>query len=147
MKIATISLLTILVLPFFPSPTFAVDQYSKIQITIENGSLRKNYFEIADAICEENVPNECKVAEIIIKGQNCKNEKSKEECKKSKEIVESPECAAGTVFNGWLESGEMVQLSICADNTGNGRIKTRNSQTAPWTLHFWVEAGKTISVK
>jgi hypothetical protein len=53
----------------------------------------------------------------------------------------------GIVFNGWLGSGEVAELSICTDHTGKGRIKTRNSQTAPWTLHSWVEPGETISVK
>jgi hypothetical protein len=147
MKLTTTSIMFLLFFSALPSLAVETDQSTNIQITVENSSLKKSYFEVKDSICAESIPNECKIAEIIAKSDKCKNPKWAEECAKSKEIVDSAECVEGIVFNGWLESGGNVQLNICTDHTGNGRVSTRNSQTAPWTTYNWVEAGKTISIK
>ncbi len=147
MKFATISILAFLIFSILPSPSFAVDQPSTIQVSVENSSLKKGYFEVKDSMCSEDISNECKLAEIFLNSKKCTNHERKEECRKSKEIIESAECVEGILFYGWLESGESVQLNICTDHTNNGRISTRNSQTAPWTLYNWVETGETISIK
>lgn len=147
MKSISIAILILLFFSVLQSLAVEPDQSTNIQIFIENSSLKKGYFEVKDLICTETIPNECKIAEIITKSDKCKNQKWEEVCRKSKEIVDSVECVKGIIFNGWLESGENVQLNICADHTGNGRVSTRNSQTAPWTTYNWVEAGKTISIK
>ncbi len=147
MKSTTITILILLLFTVLPSLAADIDQSTNIQITVENSSLWKSYFEIKDSICSENIPIECKVAEMTAKSDKCKKKKREEECTKSKEIADSAECVGGIIFYGWLESGGKVQLNICTDHTGNGRVSTRNSQTAPWTVYNWVDAGKTISIK
>ena len=146
MKI-TYSLFLLLLMHFSPPASLADDRSANIQIRVENSSLKKNYFEVKDAICSEGVPNECRIADLILQSKKCLDQKRTDECTRSREIVERPECVKGIIFYGWLEPGEKVPLEICTDHTGTGRISTRNSRTAPWTLYNWVEAGQTISIK
>lgn len=146
MKFSIQPILTLLIFFALLSPSFAAS-LPTIQITVENASLKKGYFEVADSICSTTLPHECKIAKLIANSKKCGGQSRKEECVKSREIVKSGDCVEGLVFNGWLESGEKVGVSVCADQTGKGRIKTRNSETAPWTLRSWIEAGETVSIK
>lgn len=147
MKFTTILAQILLMVSVPLSLALAGEPPATVQITAQNASLRKNYFEITDSICRQSMPHECRLAEIIANGEKCREQERSDGCAEARAIVDSPECMTGIVFYGWLESGEMVPLSICTDQTGKGRIKTRNSQTAPWTLHSWIEAGETISIK
>jgi len=147
MKLTAIPIVLLLLFSFLPNLSIAEDETSVIQIAVENSSLQKSYFQVKDSICSERVPNECKIAEFFLKSKKCMDRKWDEECTKSKEIVDGPECVEGIIFYSWLESGQSVQLNICTDHTGKGRISTRNSPTAPWTLFNWIEAGETITLK
>ena len=132
-----------------PLPLFAqVDsQAPYIMVRVENASLKSSYFEVRDVVCRTQISTECRVAALLAGSTKCRDHRGSDQCRQAREISAGSECLPGMLFHDRLGSGQQIELSVCADNTGKGRVATRNSETAPWIQHHWVEAGETIEVK
>ena len=131
----------------FHLPATAKDADRRISIIVENHTAGNRYFEVVDDLSRESVPRACRLAGILVEGEKCRNGQEKDRCKEASEMLESPLCMPGILFHGRLESGETVPLEIRADSTGSGRIRVRNSLTAPWSVHSWVKAGDVVLMR
>lgn len=139
-----------LIFLFFSSVLFAIPvdaETSYIQITIKNSTLSSHYAEVVDSICGGATPGYCEIAEAYFTSSECQDNRLESSCQKYAGIMDSKECVKGLIFSGKLVARESKQLDICSDRNGKGRIKTRNSRSAPWTLHSWVDEGSSISIR
>ena len=99
MKLAAISLLAPIILPFPANSALAEELRQPLQISVENSSPGKHYFEVRDSVCDLSLANECKNAEIFLKSKKCTNRRWEEKCATSKDLADSQECIAGIIFS------------------------------------------------
>jgi len=124
---------------------FYVPAYSKeMSITVFNNSIDGVTLQVKDEVCR-NMASSCIKAEKKVKSKSCIKKKSLKGCKKAKKKLESKECIAGLIFEGALEKGEEVELPICRNSSGYGRLSIRNiDKSLLWTAFHLLNDGETI---
>ncbi len=140
-------LLIVLLAPF---AGFAEEEMEKksgyIQVTIENRSAFPNLLQVRDDICGPSQNGECEEARLALKSNECQKDRFAKKCKKAREKIESAHCLEDLVYEGMVDSGQKIQVSICKSPAGNGNLSIRAiNPTSPWIRYFLINNGDTIS--
>ena len=144
MKKIFLILLTLLTCSTLSFAEEAKDGY--IQITVKNNSVFPKNLQVRDNNCTSPLEKKtCKKAKRTLKSKECRENRNAEGCKQAKKKLDNSDCIAGLVYEGMVEDGESVQVSVCKSPAGYGAVSLRAvNMPSPWTQHRLISAGETI---
>jgi hypothetical protein len=144
MKKIFLILLTLLTCSALGFADEAEDGY--IQITVKNNSVFPKNLQVRDDNCTSPLGKKtCKKANRTLKSKECRENRNAKGCKQAKTKLDNSDCIAGLVYEGMVEDGESIQVSVCKSPAGYGAVSLRAiNMPSPWIQHRLISAGETI---
>lgn len=87
----------------------------------------------------------CEQARTILREKNCLEQPSSPECKQAGNKLDSSSCQEGIIFEGSVERGEKIVLTICLSPAGFGQIAVKDGKNAYWTSYHLIHAEDTLT--
>jgi hypothetical protein len=117
-----------------------------IQITVKNNSVSPKNLQVRDDNCTSPLGKEtCRKANRTPNRKECRENRNAKGCEQAKTKLDNSNCIAGLVYEGMLEDGESIQVSVCKSPSGYGAVSLRaTNMPSPWTQHRLISAGETI---
>jgi hypothetical protein len=117
-----------------------------LQITIVNSSAFPVLLQVRDEVCNTQVSDACTQADFIVKSAECRKTHFMDACVRAQQKLDGGSCVEGLIFEGNVDAGGKIALSICANSSGSGRVSMRGlTRSTPWKTSFLVSNGDQLT--
>ena len=87
----------------------------------------------------------CVEARTTVSRPDCRNNPSSRECSEAQSKLASSSCQEGLIFDGSVESGVKLPLTICLSPSGYGNVSVKDSKNSFWKSYRLISPGDTLS--
>jgi len=117
-----------------------------LHIAIENKSAFPTFLQVRDDVCAINEDEECEAARLSLKSKTCQENYYAKECKKARKKLKGSSCKFGRIYEGMVDSGEIIEVSICKSSADYGRISIRApNKNSTWKRYLLIGDGDELS--
>lgn len=138
--------LMVLLLLLGMSPAFAFDgNDGYVEVDVEYTSTFSGFIEIKDEVCRPARSIECEKAAIRSRSEACLQRKRPDRCSEATELLQSSLCIPGLIYEGRVESGDIIRVAVCASSGGYGNLSVRDIKNSrPWTNYPLLSNGNKV---
>jgi len=87
----------------------------------------------------------CVQARNTLSRPDCRKNPSSRECSEAQSKIASSSCQEGLIFEGIVESGVKIPLTICLSPSGYGNVSVKDIKSSFWKSYRLVSPGDTLS--
>jgi hypothetical protein len=87
----------------------------------------------------------CVQARNTLSRLDCKKNPSSRECSEAQSKMASSSCQEGLIFEGIVESGVKIPLTICLSPSGYGNVSVKVIKNSFWKSYRLISPGDTLS--
>lgn len=117
-----------------------------LTVSIENKSAFPVLLQVVDEVCKTPVSDTCAQADFIVKSRECRKTPLMDACARAQQTLDEGSCVEGLVYEGNVDVGGKISLSICANPSGYGRVSMRGlDRITLWKRSFLISNGERLS--
>jgi len=87
----------------------------------------------------------CVQARNTLSSVNCTKNSFAPECSEAQSKIASSSCQEGLIFEGTIESGVKIPLTICLSPAGYGHVSVKDIRNSVWKSYHLISPGDTLS--